>query len=91
MDGETFDERVVRLILAARGIPADAESVLELRIALRQEFHGARPYIGSPERLKKKLGLGRAISWGLSVREACEAAGVGRSWGFVLAGRRWGR
>jgi hypothetical protein len=53
-DDDAFDRRVVEIVLAYFGQRPDPESVMELQIAVREEFHGARPYIGSPERLRAR-------------------------------------
>jgi hypothetical protein len=66
-----------------------ADRLLQVEVRLRQEWGGARVYIGKATALGKAQRLGAELAAGVPLREAIDAAGCSRAGAYRLLSRRW--
>jgi hypothetical protein len=89
-DDDIVSDLLLRVRVYATGL-TDSE-FLRLQFEARQVWGGMRPYVRkwAPDDARLPA-LGSTLSTGGTVKDAFAAAGVGKTKGYGLLGRRWPR
>ena len=89
-DDDIVSDLLLRVRVYATGL-TDSE-FLRLQFEARQAWGGMRPYVRKWTPDDARLpSIGSTLSTGGTVKDAFAAAGVGKTKGYGLLGRRWPR